>query len=145
MKQIFFTTRSLSSDGTTLMARIIPGTFLFYLGVTKILNYHQYKDYFPDPIGIGNELSLVLVIGVEAVCGLLLTIGLLSRMVLIPIFITMSVALFIAHAGDPFAAKQPAILIWLLTILSFITGPGRYSIDHILNETNIESGEYETV
>lgn len=135
MKQLIFSTKSLSRDGTAFLARVIPGTLLFYHGMNKIINYQQFSEFFPDPIGIGSQLSLLLVISVEAVGGILLTIGLFTRFSLVPIFVAMTVALFIAHAGDPFEVKQPALLLWLMVILSFTAGPGRFSLDYFIGKS----------
>lgn len=132
MKQLLYSTKSLSRDGTAFLARTIPGTILVYHGINKIIHYQQFSELFPDPLGIGSQLSLLLVIGAEAVGGFLLTIGLFTRISLVPVFVAMTVALFVAHAGDPFEAKQPALLLWLMAMLSFTAGPGRFSLDYYI-------------
>lgn len=144
MKQLIYSTKSLSWDGTAFLARVIPGALLFYHGINKIINYQQFNEFFPDPIGIGSQISLLLVIGAEAVGGFLLTIGLFTRFSIVPVFIAMTVALFIAHAGDPFEAKQPALLLWLMAILSFTAGPGRFSLDYFIGEDRSVLSKKET-
>ncbi|HEY1112570.1 MAG TPA: DoxX family protein, partial [Chitinophagaceae bacterium] len=70
-----------------------------------------------------------LVIFAELVCGFLVLIGLLTRLTVIPIFITMAVAFFVAHANDPFDVKALAFVFLLLSVIVFVLGSGRYSID----------------
>jgi putative oxidoreductase len=64
--------------------------------------------------------------------GLLVAAGFLTRLSVIPIFITMAGAYFIAHAKDPFLVKELAFVFMVLCIPVFILGSGRYSIDRWL-------------
>jgi putative oxidoreductase len=66
------------------------------------------------------------------VCGFLVLIGFLTRLSVIPIFITMVVAFFVAHAKDPFDAKTLPLVFMLLSIVIFILGSGRFSVDRFL-------------
>ncbi len=91
---------------------------------------------FGDILGIGAKLSFQLVIFAEFFCGLFVLIGFLTRLSLIPIFITMAVAYFIAHANDPFDVKQIAFVYLLLSIPIFILGGGRFSVDKFLFKNN---------
>lgn len=81
---------------------------------------------FPDPIGIGAKLSLILVIFAEFFCGFLVAIGFLTRLTVIPIFITMTVVFFVVHTKDPFDAKALPFVYWLLTMVVF--GFGKWKI-----------------
>jgi putative oxidoreductase len=87
---------------------------------------------FGDIIGIGSQLSFNLVIFAELICGFLVLIGFRTRITVIPIFITMIVAYFVAHAKDPFEAKQLVFVYLLLSVVVFILGSGKYSVDSIL-------------
>ncbi len=74
-------------------------------------------------IGIGSKLSFNLVIFAEFFCGLLVLIGFFTRLAVIPIFIDMAVAFFIAHAKDPFDVK--AILSMMVSLDGFIEGTNK--------------------
>jgi len=87
---------------------------------------------FGDPIGIGTELSLILVIFAELICGFLVAIGFLTRLSVIPIFITMTVVFFIVHAKDAFDAKTLPLVFWMLSIVIFILGSGKFSADSLM-------------
>ena len=89
---------------------------------------------FADPFGIGVVPSLALATFGELVCGLLIAIGLGTRVAAVPFAITMLVAMFFAHADDPWSEKEHAFLFLVPAITLMITGPGRYSIDHLIAE-----------
>ena len=89
-----------------------------------------------DPIGLGSQLSLWLVIFAEFVCGILILLGLFTRYAVVFTFITMLVAYFVAHAKDDFMVKMlPFVYIWLCIVI-FILGSGRYSLDAALFNSN---------
>jgi len=96
--------------------------------------YDQILPMFGDIIGIGSKLSFHLVIFAELVCGFFILIGFFTRLSVIPVFITMIVAYFVAHAKDPFQVKQLAFLYLLLSIVVFVLGSGRYSVEALLQK-----------
>ncbi len=89
---------------------------------------------FQDLIGIGSRLSFNLTIFAQLFCGFLVLIGFVTRLSVIPIFITMAVAFFIAHAQDPFDVKALAFVFLLLSIVIFVLGSGKYSIDKLMSK-----------
>ncbi|MET0393853.1 MAG: DoxX family protein [Chitinophagaceae bacterium] len=131
MSNSLLSTRSLHTDLATLLLRLIFGGMFIYAGWGKIAAYDQILPMF-DIIGIGAKLSLNLVIFAEFVCGILITIGFVTRLSVIPVFITMIVAFFVAHAKDAFMMKQLPFVYMLLCIVVFILGSGRFSVDRLL-------------
>ncbi|MCO6148197.1 DoxX family protein [Flavobacterium sp. NRK1] len=131
MKNLISTT-SLNTDLATLLLRIIFGGMFIYHGWPKLTGYSQMVEMFGDPIGIGNELSVILVIFAEFFCGIFILLGFMTRFAVIPIFITMLVAFFVAHAKDDFMIKMlPFVYLFLCPVL-FILGSGKYSADALL-------------
>jgi putative oxidoreductase len=137
MKNKLITTYSLNTDLAALLLRLIFGGLFIYYGWMKIDAYNQILPVFGDIIGIGSKLSFNLVIFAEFFCGIFITIGFVTRLSVIPIFITMIVAFFIAHAKDTFQVKQLAFLYLLLCFVIFILGSGRYSIDRLLFKNRV--------
>jgi putative oxidoreductase len=106
-------------------------------------------EKFGDPIGLGSTLSLALVTTSEFLCALLVIIGLATRLAAVPVVISMSVAAFVIHAGDPWTmgaaasaffggasktwfSKEPALL-YLIPFLSLVfTGGGKFSLDGLI-------------
>jgi putative oxidoreductase len=105
---------------------------MVYHGYSKFAAYDQILPMFGDLIGIGPKLSFNLVIFAELGCGILVLLGLLTRLAVIPICFTMAVAFFIAHGSDPFKTKELAFAFLALSVVVFILGSGRYSIDNLL-------------
>lgn len=87
---------------------------------------------FADPIGIGKTPSLILTIFAEFFCSALLVLGLLTRLATIPLIITMIVAVFIVHGGDPIGKREMGLLYLFGYIAVFAHGSGRYSFDRLL-------------
>lgn len=68
----------------------------------------------------------------ESIGAILLAIGLLTPVAGFLIGITMAVAGFVAHAGDPFVVREKALLFLFIAILYMLKGAGRYSFDRYL-------------
>jgi putative oxidoreductase len=132
MKSKLLQYQSLNTDLATLLLRLIFGILVIYYGYSKLIGFNDILPMFPDYIGIGAKVSLILVVFAELGCGFLVAIGLLTRLSVIPIFICMIVAYFIAHAKDPFQVKQLAFVYLLLSIVIFISGSGKFSIDRLI-------------
>jgi len=98
--------------------------------LTKLIEGGTIK--FANPIGIGPEASLILAVFAEFFCSIFLIIGFATRLSSVPLIITMLVAGFIVHAGDPFAVKEKALLFSIIFIFTAITGAGKYSIDNFI-------------
>lgn len=87
---------------------------------------------FADPFGIGQGASLLLTVFAEAGCSILLILGLCTRLATIPLIVTMLVAIFYAHAADPFGKKELAFIYLIIFTGFMILGPGKYSIDNMI-------------
>ena len=127
-----FSTHSLNTDIAALLLRLIFGGLFAYHGYDAIAHYHTYLSMSTDIIGIGTKLSFNLVVFAQFFCGLFIAIGFLTRLSVIPIFIAMAVAFFVAHAKDPFMVKELAFAYLLIGIPVFILGSGKYSVDRLL-------------
>ena len=115
-----------------LAARIVFGTMYLSHGVAKWTVFNDAIEKFPDPLGLGATLSFWLVMFAEVVCSIGFILGALFRICLIPMIFTMCVALFVIHANDPLAVKEPALMYLTIFVLMYFSGPGRFSIDEIL-------------
>ena len=72
---------------------------------------------------------MILVVIGELVAPIFVMIGLKARYAAIPVVITMAVAAFIAHAGDPFAKQEKALLYMVGFLAIALLGSGKYSVD----------------
>lgn len=122
-------------DGTAesailLIARIVFGLLLMSHGVQKLMNFHELSAVFPDPLGVGSQVSLGLAIFGELFCSIAFVIGFLYRLAMIPMIFTMCIAFFVVHANDPFSTKELAFVYLVVFILMYIIGPGKFAVDH---------------
>lgn len=116
-----------------LVMRVLAGSFmLFGHGVGKMRGFSVMVTAFPDPIGVGSALSLVLAIFAEVVCSVLVMLGLATRLACIPLLATMLVAAAVVHGQDPWAKKEFALLYAIQFLTLLFTGPGMFSIDALL-------------
>jgi putative oxidoreductase len=65
----------------------------------------------------------------EVLGGLLLALGLFARPAAACVAVTMLVAAFVVHAGDPFGRRELALAYACVAIGVLLAGPGRYSLD----------------
>lgn len=115
-----------------LATRIIFGVLLMNHGIQKLSNFQELSTAFPDPLGVGSELSLSLAIFGELFCSMGFIVGFLYRLAMIPMIFTMVMAFFVIHANDVFSVKELAFVYLVVFVLMYIAGPGKYSIDHFI-------------
>ena len=115
-----------------LLLRITVGVLMAFHGYQKISNFYDIEPKFMEFMGLSKGISLGLVIGAEFLCSVLLVIGWATRFVLVPLIITMLVAVFVAHGGDIFGKGELAFFYLMVYIILLITGAGKYSADNFL-------------
>ena len=67
---------------------------------------------------------------------LFLIVGFKTRWASIPAIITMFVAAFVAHAGEPLGEREHSLLYMIAFIAIAMIGPGEYSLDAWLQKRN---------
>ncbi len=117
-------------DFSLLILRVVTALMIFINhGWVKIISFEKSFHNFPDPIGISNEASYILIVFAELFCSVLLIFGLFTRYAVIPLIIAMLVAVFIVHGNDVFAQQELGILYLIPFIVLLVSGPGKYSLD----------------
>ncbi len=132
MKKILFHPGShgrSASIGLFILRLAAGGMMLAGHGWSKLAGFSDKASRFPDPLGIGNELSLAATVGTEVFCAAALIAGIATRWVCAPLLFTMGVAVLVVHGSDPFAKKELALLYGVTFLTILFTGPGRLSID----------------
>ncbi len=119
----------------SLILRVAIGVMMLTHGFPKFQKLIAGGEIqFADPFGMGTYLSFALVVFAEFFCAILLIFGLFTRLATIPLMITMLVAIFYAHANDPFGKKEMAVLYLISLITIAVIGPGSFSIDGSFNK-----------
>lgn len=109
--------------------RVFMGIMLFTHGFQKLANLANLSTSFPDPLGIGSQYSVLLAIFAELFCSVLFVFGFLYRLSMIPMIVTMGIAFFKIHSGQ-LNGGELALIYFVIFILMYITGPGKYAIDY---------------
>ncbi|MBG9376759.1 DoxX family protein [Panacibacter sp. DH6] len=125
------------SDGAfnfaLLLLRLSFGLLIiFNHAIPKLMDFSSLQYKFHNFMGIGSRFSLILVLFAELFCSMFLVLGLFTRFVVIPLIITMMVAIFSAHAGEPITESELAVLYGTVFITILFIGPGKISIDGMM-------------
>ncbi|MES2620636.1 MAG: DoxX family protein [Bacteroidota bacterium] len=115
-----------------LILRVTAGVLMAHHGYQKLSNFSSIEPKFMEFMGLSKSISLGLVVGAEFFCSLLLIIGLGTRFALVPLVITMVVAVFKAHSGEIFGDGETAFLYLAIYVTLLLKGAGKYSADHYL-------------
>lgn len=124
-------------DLAALILRVGFGFFIaFGHGLGKLQMLLAGNIQFPALFGISPTINLILAILAEFVAGIMVLLGLRTRLASIPLMITMAVAAFVVHANDPLfstggASKEFALIYFIGFAGTFLLGSGRYSVDAV--------------
>jgi putative oxidoreductase len=134
MERIFQTNfHQKSLDLALLVTRLGIASFMLEHGIPKFKKLLNGNFHFADPLGFGPTTSLLLTVFAEVICSIFIFIGLGTRLAVIPLIITMLVAIFFIQNAAGFEKQELAWHYLLVYSLLFVTGSGKYSLDHLLN------------
>lgn len=119
-------------DWALLALRIFVGLGMLTHGFPKLMMLLTGKIEFINFFGIGQKTSLILAVFAEVLCSLFVLMGLFTRFTVIPLIITMLVAVFIVHANQSFSKQEMALLYLFHYLIIFVAGPGSISIDRMI-------------
>lgn len=116
-----------------LLMRIFFGVLFFTHGLDKMMNFNELSYTYPDVLGFGSYMTLMVTIFCEFCCSLFLIAGLLVRIMTIPMIIAMGVAFFDVHDAM-MPEGELALIYFIMFIILFFVGPGRYSVDYLIDD-----------
>jgi len=116
-----------------LLWRVALSSFFLTHGMSKWERLFADEIKFGDPIGLGPEISLFLIVLAEVFAPLFVIMGFKTRWASLFPIIAMAVAAFIVHGDDPFRKMEMALLYLFGFLLLFLTGPGKYSLDYLMD------------
>ncbi len=115
-----------------LALRVFFGVLFFTHGLDKMINFNTLSETYPSVLGFGSYMTLMVSIFCEFACSLFLIAGLMERVVLLPMIASMAVAFFDIHDGM-FPEGELSLIYLILFVVLLLTGPGRYSIDYLID------------
>lgn len=122
-------------DAAILMLRLFAGlSMAFAHGLPKLTRFGELLHDFPDPIGVGAEVSYLFTIAAEFFCALMVAAGLWTRYAAIPVVITMLVAAFVVHGGDPYGKKELALVYLVFYMVIMIYGRDKFNLDRFIRK-----------
>jgi putative oxidoreductase len=111
------------------LLRIVAGLLFLEHGTAKLFTFPLFPQGMPHPLPTMILASAVI----ELVCGLLITLGLFTRLAALVASGEMAVAYFMAHAPKGFwpiaNMGEPAILYCFIFLFLAAAGAGAWSID----------------
>jgi len=130
----FFSPLPLWRGNGLALVRIIVGSFLIYHGCemfdTPAMNEYFKWDMFKD-----SSLAKLLVYGgkvAELLTGVLLVLGLLTRIACIILICTLGyIAFFVGHGKIWYEDQYPFLFV-VIGFIFFFTGPGSFSLDSVI-------------
>ncbi len=111
-----------------LILRVGFSAMLLNHGIEKFEILLASEIKFADPIGLGQTLTLILVLIAEIISPILILIGFKARWASIPPILLMLVAIFVVHQGDSLFESELAILYLLAFSTIALLGSGRFSV-----------------
>jgi putative oxidoreductase len=136
----YYRLRTLGQDLLLLVMRLYWGWSFFQTGKGKLINFERTTKFFRSLDIPFPEINVAMAASTEMIGGLLLVVGLGSKIVPIPLIVTMLVAYATAHQtellgilSDTDSFTEAAPFLFLLTsLIVFLFGPGRLSLDYLL-------------
>ncbi len=115
-----------------LALRVFFGVLFFTHGLDKMINFNTLSETYSSVLGFGSYMTLMVSIFCEFACSLFLIAGLMERIVLLPMIASMAVAFFDIHDGM-FPEGELSLIYLILFVVLLLTGPGRYSVDYLID------------
>ncbi len=140
MIRILLGTAPISVDLGLLVLRLVSGVALATHGWGKVTDIGPFADGvaqlgFPVPIAFAWAAAISEFFG-----GIFVAAGLLTRPAALLAATTMAVAVFHAHAGDPFEKREMGSLYLAAFTAIVLMGPGRLALDAAMQGGGRASG-----
>lgn len=124
--------RLLTADRGVLFLRLFVATLLFTQAITKSQDYLMIENEYPSIWGITSDQVVTIVGLLELGAGVLLAIGLFTRIAAAVMVVVMFGAAFLFFPGQTFAQAELHVVYAGIYIFLLIVGAGRFSLDSLL-------------
>ena len=118
-----------------IFVRLIIGFHLVYGTQDNVFSYARMEEFaaFLSAHKVPFPLFAAFVSAyAQFICGILFIVGAATRYAALVMIINFIAAILIAHLGDPYPAKFPALMMLAGACFLFLHGPGELSVDRLL-------------
>ena len=115
-----------------IFIRIIVGFHLIYGTQDNVFSYARMEEFagFLSVRGVPFPLaSAFLSAYAQFICGILFLVGFATRYAAVVMIINFIAAIIIAHLGDPYPNKFPALMMLAAACFFLVHGAGKLSVD----------------
>jgi len=132
LRKIFSVDQQGNFDMLLLMVRVAIAVFMIVgHGWPKLMMlFGDEPVQFISFLGLSATASLALAVFAELFCSILILFGFGTRLAVIPLLVTMLVAVFYVHSNDPFVKYEMGLHYIIVYLLLFFTGSGKISADY---------------
>lgn len=140
MKKLISVNKNANTTNIALLiARVAIASLMLTHGLPKLMMFFSPGPIqFPPIFGLTPGLSLGLAVFAEVFCSIFLLAGFVTRLSVIPLAITMLVAVTTIHQADPFAKKELAVFYLVSYVVLFFAGSGKFSVDYLLQRKQVK-------
>lgn len=130
-----------------LFLRLFVGIMLLQFGLRQFTDFEQTKNLFPAVLGMSSEWSMIVMASLEIICSLFIMVGLGTRIMCVPPFLSMLAAEIYLRSEDidvqsliPWQQQNylPVMFMGIYFFL-FLVGPGKISLDYMFSLRIIHS------
>ncbi len=130
--KIVFSSRSGDHLGTLLL-RVFAALAMATHGYNKMFGGMERTTVMVERLGFPLPGFFAFAAAFSEFFGaLFVALGFATRLSALLLVITMSVAVFIAHAGDPFILREKALMYLAVFVFMVFQGGGKISIDALI-------------
>ena len=116
-----------------LLTRVAIAILMLVHGIPKMgMLFSGDTVLFPSVFGFSPALSLGLTVFAEVICSVFILAGFGTRLAVVPLIVTMLIAVLVIHGNDPFSNKELALHYFVTYFVLLIAGSGKYSLDYLL-------------
>ncbi|MBC7934818.1 MAG: DoxX family protein [Rhizobacter sp.] len=132
------------------LTRIYPAANFFHLTMLifrvlvslELMIVHGFKklgigvsvaEIIPNPLHLPEAFNNGFAIGANIIAPVFIVFGLLTRLAILPVLAVTLTGYFVLHWNDALLIKDVPFIYSLVLMLVWVLGPGKYSLDYIIN------------
>lgn len=122
-------------DISLLIFRVLLSVELIIAhGLKKLGIGVEQAEQIPNPLHFPKEFNDLFANAANLFFPILVILGVVTRLSVLPILAVTLTGYFVLHWNDPLLIKDTPYIYSLCYLLILVLGPGRYSLDYLINQ-----------